>query len=85
MYLSEREEEEVTVAICKKKLTEDGGSEWIDGKVCLKTVAKLNKKRLMLERLEACSSTDTLQQSWRQVNTHDDRRPCFHANLQKTS
>lgn len=40
MYLSEREEETVTVAICKKKMT-GRGSEWSDGKRLLgKRLAK---------------------------------------------
>lgn len=40
MYLSEREEVTVTVAICKKKMT-GRGSEWKDGKGFLgKRVAK---------------------------------------------
>lgn len=48
MYLSEREGEAVTVAICKKKMT-GWGTEWRDGKGVLgNRVAKI--KRLMLER-----------------------------------
>lgn len=33
MYLSECEEEEVTVAICKKKMTEDGEMESLGNRV----------------------------------------------------
>lgn len=55
MYLSEREGEAVTVAICKKKMT-GWGSEWRDGKGVLgNRVAKI--KRLMLERQGQAAQT----------------------------
>lgn len=55
MYLSECEEEALTVAICKKKMTEDGGVNGKMERVVSDTRGKMNG--LMLERLGHAAET----------------------------